>query len=198
MAMEDIKRLLILASFFLLVFLLFFFLFWRPRTGNLERHKADIVSKKTVLLQLKQDIDDWPPSFTHDIMQTYRGDMDRLWNLIPSEEEAAMLLGDIEAQVTAAKLKLLHMARITTAMTTFEFGQASGKGKTQYIRMPYKITLGGDYFGLIKFLRELENAERLVTVTNIVLSAGQEDYPMDADIQFNIFYSKAEVTQVEG
>jgi hypothetical protein len=54
------------------------------------------------------------------------------------------------------------------------------------------MSLGGSYFRLIRFLRDLEGANRLVNVTDIDIHSGRGKYPVDADIQFNIFYSKME------
>ena len=73
---------------------------------------------------------------------------------------------------------------------------ATGAGATRssrYVKVPYKISLGGTYFGLIGFMRRLEDSNRLVTVTNTKVKAGAEGRFVSAEVQFNIFYSRVGV-----
>ena len=59
--------------------------------------------------------------------------------------------------------------------------------------MPYKITLGGSYFGLVRFLRKLEDSRRLVTITDIKVNSTEGERFVEAELQFSIFYSRAGV-----
>jgi Tfp pilus assembly protein PilO len=65
--------------------------------------------------------------------------------------------------------------------------------ESKYVRVPYEIALSGTYSGLVTFLKKLEDSERLVNVASIKMYTGQGRHPVDANIVFNIFYSKVGV-----
>lgn len=191
MAPENVKKLLIIVSSFLVIFLAFFFLFWRPMFSNLRAYQEELSDKEAELARLQRDARDWPRSITRERLDRYEVELGRLLNLIPSEEEVAMLLDEIQTHAEAADLKILALSR-TPVRQTQAVAVEAGK-EPKYVKVPYEISLGGDYFGLIKFLRKLEDSRRLVTVDGIKMSVGQGDDPMDASIQFNIFYSRVGV-----
>jgi Tfp pilus assembly protein PilO len=157
MSPEDIKRLLIIVSTFLLVFLAFFFLFWRPMFSDLRDYQNELADKKAELARLEKDARDWPRSITRDRLDRYEMELTRLLAARPQRTQA-------------------------------EEGQ-----EPKYVKVPYEISVGGNYSGLIRFLRKLEDSRRLVTVDSIKLIVGQGSHLMDANIQFNIFYSKVGV-----
>jgi Tfp pilus assembly protein PilO len=204
MASEDVKRLFVLISFFLFVFLTFFFLFWRPRLTDVRRYQRELRDKQAELIQLERDAQDWPDTITREMLEQYEDKLERLWSLIPSEEEVSVLLDEIQTHAKSANLEILSLARSSTPAGTSSrsarsTATASAKSKkaadepSRYIRVPYKISLGGGYSGLVRFLRRLEDSERLVTVIGMTMRAGQGRHPVDAEIQFNIFYSKVGV-----
>ena len=186
---EDIKRALILVISLLLVFIVFFSVFWRPKVASLKRYQIDFRDKTADLVRLEQDVKNWPAKFTPEAMEKYEGELNRLWELIPPEEEIAFLLEEIRTHAISAKLEIISFAGISNAKTTL----SSTDGNAQYINVPYKISLSGSYFGLVEFLRRLEDSKRLVTVTSIEMYSGRGEHPMDAEIRFNIFYSEVEV-----
>ena len=190
---EDIKKLLVVVLFFVVASIAFFFVFWRPMSTDLRNSQVDLSNQTAKLLQLEQDVKDWPESFSQQTMEQYEVELEQLWNLIPSEEELAMLLDEIETRAKSARLNIISLARVSASKATFEIDQPQTGQKTQYIRIPYEISLGGKYVGLIEFLRKLEDSRRLVTVTGIRIYKGRGVYPVDVEIQFNIFYSKVGV-----
>ncbi len=192
MAPEDVKKLLIVVSSFLVIFFAFFFLFWRPTFADLRVSQKELGDKKAELAQLQQDARDWPKSITRDRLDRYEVELGRLLNLIPSEEEVAMLLDEIQTYAEVANLQILALSRTSVKRRTPTSGTTAGQ-EPKYVKVPYEISLGGSYFGLIKFLRKLEDSGRLVTVDGIKIKIGQGNYSMDADILFNIFYSKVGV-----
>ena len=191
MASEDVKRLLIVVSSFLVVFLAFFFLFWRPMFSDLKEYQEELSNKEAELARLEKDARDWPASITRERLDGYEIELQRLLNLIPSEEEIAMLLDEIQTHARAADLEILALSRVSARKNQRASSTAGEEPK--YVKVPYEISLGGSYFGLIKFLRRLEDSKRLVTVDGIKTNVGQGNYPMDVNIQFNIFYSKVGV-----
>ena len=126
-------------------------------------------------------------------MAQYEGDLEQLWRLIPSEEETAMLLDEIELRAKSERLDIISLSRVPSPRTSYEISQPKAGETTQYVTVPYKLTLGGSYFGLVRFLRNLEDSNRLVNVTNIDIYTGRGRYVLSAEIQFDIFYSKVEV-----
>ena len=204
MSSEDIKRLLILVGFFLIVFLVFFFLFWQPKHAELGQLQVRLRDKEVRLQQLKEEAEDWPDTITRDMLAKYEVQLEHLWSLIPSEEEIAMLLDEIQTQARASNLEIVAMTRTASARGVMNAapaarpgaptpGEGESGGELEYVRVPYEISLGGAYFGLIGFLRRLEDSERLVTVTMIEVQSGLGEHPVNVVVRFNIFYSKAGV-----
>lgn len=202
MAPEDIKKLVILASFFLVIFLAFFLLFWRPSIGKLNRYRSDLKSKEEELIRLEFDAKSWPETITQRKLRQYEYELERLWSLIPSEEKVSMLLHEIRTYAESTNLEVLSLIRSSAGRGTSgtSVRAASRSAKTaeepevpRYTTVPYRISLGGSYSGLVSFLWMLEDSERLVTVTGIRMIAQREKYNLVAEIQFNIFYSEAGV-----
>jgi len=193
----SVKNLLIFVSIFLVFFLAFFFFFWRPTNASLRNYQEELSNKEAELIQLERDAKDWPDSITRDRLKQYESELERLWELIPTKEEVAMLIDEIQTHARACDLQIQSLVRLQdkqpATRTVPGKDQAQPKPEPKYVRVPYKIALGGNYFGLIKFLQRLEDSKRLVTVTGIKVNAGKEDLPMDSEIQFNIYYSKVGV-----
>ena len=199
MASEDVKKIFVLISFFLVVFLAFFFLFWRPRFVDLRGYQKELRDKQAELIRLERDSKDWPDTITREMLKQYEDKLARLWDLIPSEEGVAVLLDEIQAHARSANLEILSLTRNVrtdsrSAANSLKSGNSKAAGEpSRYVRVPYTIHLGGGYAGLVLFLRRLEDSQRLVTVISMKMSAGQAGHPVDAEIKFNIFYSKVGV-----
>jgi len=193
----SIKSMLIFVSVFLVIFLAFFFLFWRPTTASLRNYQTELSDKEAELIQLERDAKDWPDSITRDRLKQYESELERLWELIPTREEVAMLIDEIQTHARACDLQIQSLVRIqerqAPSRTVPGKDQNQPKREPKYVKVPYKIALGGSYFGLIRFLQRLEDSKRLVTVTSIKVNAGKENLPMDSELQFNIYYSKVGV-----
>ncbi len=197
MAPENIKKLLIVVSVFLIVFAAFFFLFWRPEFGKLRTSQIKLKEKQAELMQLEQDARDWPDSITREKLMRYETELAQLWELIPSEEQVSMLLKEIETHAKDSNMEIISLSRDSTNTgPTPRVAPAAGSAAvtgSRYVKVPYRISLGGDYFGLIGFMRRLEDSKRLVTVTNTRVYTGQEGHIVGAEVQFNIFYSRVGV-----
>lgn len=193
----DTKKILILVTIFLVLFLSFFFVFWRPGYSSLRQHQTDLSNKEAELIQLERDAKDWPDSITRGKLGQYENELDRLWELIPTKERVAMLLDEIESLAKASNLEIYSLARIqeqgNRSLRNPAEADPQAKKEPEYVRIPYKISLGGDYSGLLRFLRRLEDSRRLVTVVGIRMAVGQGTRSVDSEIQFNIFYSRVEV-----
>jgi len=193
MASEDVKKLLIVVSVFLIAFVAFFFLFWRPQSNDLATYRSELSKKQMELVQLERDAEDWPDSITREKLGRYEAELTQLWELIPSEEEVSVLLKEVETHAEFSDMKILSLSRESISKNSRSVAGTETSGSPRYIRASYKITLGGNYFGLINFLRKLEDSKRLITVTSAKISNGMAQYLVSAEIQFNIFYSKVGV-----
>ncbi|MFC1713429.1 type 4a pilus biogenesis protein PilO [Candidatus Poribacteria bacterium] len=197
MAPENIKKILIVVSVFLIVFAAFFFLFWRPEFGKLRASQIKLKEKQAELMQLEQDARDWPDSITREKLGRYEAELVQLWELIPSEEQVSMLLKEIETHARDSNMDIISLSRdLTNTGPAPRVAPATGPAAmtgSRYVKVPYRISLGGNYFGLIGFMRRLEDSKRLVTVTNTRVYTGQEGHIVGAEVQFNIFYSRVGV-----
>jgi type IV pilus assembly protein PilO len=123
------------------------------------------------------------------MLDQYEMELERIWALIPTKEEIAILLEEIQTHARASELKIISLSRIPKPRTS----APGAKKEEKYVRVPYKIVLGGSYFGLIRFMRKLEDSRRLVTMTDIKVNSVKGKNYAEAEIQFNIFYSRAGV-----
>lgn len=192
MTSEDVKKLLIVVSIFLIVFAAFFFFFWRTQSNNVAKYRSDLNEKQKELTQLERDAEDWPDSITREKLSRYEEELKQLWALIPSEEEVSMLLKEIETHAKSSDMEILSLSREVTSRSSRPISATGTEAAKppRYVRASYKITLGGNYFGLIRFLRKLEDSTRLVTVSSTRVDTGTLKHLVNAEIQFNIFYSK--------
>lgn len=189
MAPEDVKKLLIIIGSFLVVFLAFFFLFWQPKFGDLKATQSKLRDREAKLARLERDAADWPDTVTKEKLGRYEEELKELFALIPSEEELSALLQEIQDHARASELEIISLVRDPDARSR----RPEPAPGARYARIPYKISVGGNYFGLIKFLRKLEEAQRLVTVTSTRVYNELEGFPAGAEVEFNIFYSRVGV-----
>jgi Tfp pilus assembly protein PilO len=189
MAPEDVKKLLIIIGSFLVVFLGFFFLFWQPKFGDLKDSQNELRDKEAKLARLERDAADWPDTVTKEKLGRYEEELKELFALIPSEEELSALLQAIQDYARASELEIISLVRDPDARDR----RTEPAPGARYARIPYRISVGGSYFGLIRFLRKLEEAQRLVTVTSTRIYNELEGFPAGAEVEFNIFYSRVGV-----
>ena len=189
MAPEYIKKLMIVVSSFLVIFLIFFFFFWRPKFAELRTLQKNLSEKQAELIQLERDAEDWPDSITRERLRRYEEELSQLWELIPSKEEVADLLKDIQSHARNSSLEIISLNRVTTPGRA----QTTAEKESRYVKVPYKLSVGGDYFGLITFLRKLEDSKRLVTIISTKVYTGEGTHSLGAEVQFNVYYSRVGV-----
>ena len=186
---EDIKKLLAVVAGLLFVFAIFFFLLWRPKYSDLGKYQEELSKKEAELIRLERDAADWPDTITQEMLSRYEMELERIWELIPTKEEIAILLEEIQTHARASELEIISLSRIPKTRTV----APEAKKGIKYIRVPYKIALGGSYFGLVRFMRKLEDSRRLVSITDIKVNSVKLKHYAEAEILFNIFYSRAGV-----
>lgn len=189
MAPEDIKKIVIVVCSFLVIFLVFFFFFWRPQYSELKITQEKLSKKQAELIKLERDAEDWPESITRARLRRYEEELMQLWEKVPAKEEISDLLKEIQIHARNSELDILSLSRITVSRTA----NTPEDKETQYVRIPYKISVSGSYFGLVSFLRRLEDSRRLVTITSTRVYTGEGNDPVGAEVEFNVFYSKVGV-----
>ena len=190
---EYSKKLLIYLSCFLVVFAAFFFLFWRPRYSELKRNQEKLSRQEAKLIRLEKDAKDWPKSITREKINRYESELERLWNLIPSGEGVSALLDEIQTHARESNLAIRTLTRVSTKKSPTRNRTQKVQTNARYERVPYKLSVSGSYFGLLQFLKSLEDSKRLISINKIDMRASNGPYLMDADIEFSIFYSKVGV-----
>jgi len=185
----DIKKLLAIVGGLLFVFAVFFFLLWRPKYSDLGLYQEELSKKEAELIRLERDAADWPDTITREMLDRYEMELERIWQLIPTKEEIAILLEEIQTHARASEMEIVALIRVPETRNS----APKTEKESRYVRVPYKITLGGSYFGLVRFLRKLEDSRRLVTITDIKVNSTEGEYFVEAELQFNIFYSRVGV-----
>ena len=189
MAPEEVKKLLVVVSVFLVIFLVFFFFFWRPRYTDLRTYHQRLSEKQVEEDKLKQDAADWPDSITREELNRYSAQLSKVLEKVPEEEEVSEFLKNIQGYAIASGLSIKSLVREPSAPRS----TASKAAESRYARVTYTISVDGDYFSLISFLRELEDSDRLFTVTSTKVTAEPGGQFIGAEVQFDIFYSRVGV-----
>ena len=97
----------------------------------------------------------------------------------------ALLPDDME---TAVFLQEMKAAADRTGMVLCELAPEEAAEENGLLAMPVRVTLQGDYFSLVRFLRVVQNGSRLMQVAAMDV-ASKGDF-LDCRLQFKIFSEK--------
>ena len=97
----------------------------------------------------------------------------------------ALLPDDME---TAVFLQEMKAAADRTGMVLCELAPEEAAEENGLLAMPVRVTLQGDYFSLVRFLRALQNGSRFMQVVAMDV-ASKGDF-LDCRLQFKIFFRK--------
>lgn len=182
---SGLKRVLFYIALYGLVFIAFYFLFWRSSINKIEREDKKIDQIEITLAQTKSYISDWPVTFEKDL-QKAENELKDFLARIPDKEE----IPDILREIHKAKLNIISIENMTPKKE-YKKEPSKKREKGKYDKSIYELKANGNYFDIIKFLRNLETMERLVNIENFNLnsSTGVDD-SVDLNLTFSIFYSK--------
>ena len=97
----------------------------------------------------------------------------------------ALLPDDME---TAVFLQEMKAAADRTGMVLCELAPEEAAEENGLLAMPVRVTLQGDYFSLVRFLRVVQNGSRLMQVAAMDV-ASKGDF-LDCRLRFKIFSEK--------
>lgn len=193
------QKIAILSGIMLLIFVTFYFALWRPGLSELKKYQVDLNKKATELTQLERDAKDWPDTITREMITRYENKLELLWDLIPTEEGLSLLLDEVQKHAIISGLEIISLKRENGAKKKAapELPDESNKGN--YEKASYAIEIRGGYFGLLKFIKSLEESDRLITINGIESQSNSDENPLqwghiiETKVGFNIYYSKAGV-----
>jgi len=160
---------LILIIICVVIFVAFYLVFWSPNINKIKRIQGNIDKKRIDLAQLKKDVESWPKTATRERLEKYAKRLEYLFELVPSKEEVPGLLDRIQEHgLSSANLQFLSLTK------SAKNADNSNIQTTDYFQDSYILMVSGSYFAIVKFLYELERAERLINVDSISLR-GQDD-----------------------
>jgi Tfp pilus assembly protein PilO len=186
------RRILIYAIFWGLIFIAFYFSFWRVSLSKINKESESIIQTQKMLTQMQKYIADWPITAQRELEEAEE-DLEEFLAQIPDEEDIPEVLGKIqEYGVRSSQLDLSSIENITQ-----EEKQANGDGakkqvseEEKYAKSTYQLAANGNYFDVIKFLRNFETMERLVNVEEFSFKSDDGEDNINLDLTFSVFYSK--------
>ena len=103
--------------------------------------------------------------------------LDRLDRIIPPQPQEDILLAELEMLANQNGMELLQVS--------FENYQ----DHKNYVEMPIKIALEGDYFGLLGFLNDFQTSPRAQRIDEVKVGQGNKELPrIRVDISASTFY----------
>jgi len=190
-----LRKLIVFVASWGLVFIAFYFFLWNPSVSSLKKTRKEISFKRKVLAQIKKDVETWPKTVTAEKLKKAEEDLQKLFAKIPPEEDIPGILKHIQYSAATAHLNVMEIASLTREKTKQE-PYREGKEPTgqSYAKVTYKLTANGDFLDVIRFLRGLEKAERLIIIEDLDLERESgEKGSVRAEVTVNLFYTKAEL-----
>ncbi len=162
---------------------IWFFVLWSPQGKNLEKAKADQAAAEQRASQLQVRL-------TH--LQRLEAnahilERDRalLATAIPSTDELDAFILQVNERAAKAGVVFVSVAPQQPSAGAPAPGAAAGAPTSIGLQM--QVT--GDYFAVLRFMEQLRDGPRLVTVDNFSLSKGGEGAQMSATIGGKMFVS---------
>lgn len=190
------RRILFYAIFWGIVFIAFYFFFWRVGLGKIDEESDSIVQIEKMLTQMQKYIADWPITAQREL-QKAEEDLEEFLAQIPNEEDIPEVLRNIqEYGIKSSRLDVSSIENITKEEKESngnETKKQAPEEKEKYAKGTYKLAASGNYFDVIKFLRDFETMERLINVEEFSLKySGDGKDNINLDLTFSVFYSKPE------
>lgn len=148
------------------VFLIFYFVIWSPNISKIRKTQKEINEKRTELALLKTDVESWPKTATREKLEEYEERLQYLFSLVPAKEEVPGLLDRIQEHgLSSRDLQFLSLTKSAKNADNRVNGT-----ENNYFRDSYVLSINSSYFAIVKFIHELEQAERLINIDSISLS----------------------------
>lgn len=160
-----------------------FFALWSPQGKNLEKAKADQVAAEQRASQLQVRLTHLQKVEAN--AHILERDRALLATAIPSIDELDAFILQVNERAARAGVTFVSVAPQQPSAGAPAPGAAAGAPTAIGLQM--QVT--GDYFAVLRFMEQLRDGPRLVTVENFSLSKGGEGAQMSATIGGKMFVS---------
>lgn len=160
-----------------------YFALWSPQGKNLEKAKADQVAAEQRASQLQVRLTHLQKLEAN--AHILERDRALLATAIPSTDELDAFILQVNERAAKAGVTFVSVAPQQPSAGAPAPGAAAGAPTAIGLQM--QVT--GDYFAVLRFMEELRDGPRLVTVDNFSLSKGGEGAQMSATIGGKMFVS---------
>lgn len=175
------KLILIGVGAALLITAVWYFALWSPKGEDLDKAKADLAAQEQRSSELQARLTRLKKLEANaDVLERDRA---LLATALPTADELDRFLLSVNERSARAGVNFVSIAPQQPAGAAGAPGAAPG-GPTP-VGLQMQVT--GDYFAILRFLEQLRDGERLVTVENFSLSKGGEGNQMSASIGGRMF-----------
>jgi len=185
-------RIFIYITFWSIVFIAFYLFFWRGSLNELNKRSNNIDKIEKSLTEIQKYIDDWPITAERELQEAEKN-LEAFFAKIPEQEDIPEILRKIQeygVKNSRLNLKTIENEEKSRGVIS-EKQQPKAEGESgKYAKSTYRLVANGDYFDIIKFLRNLETMERLININDFDLNSASDAESVDVVIIFSIFYSK--------
>lgn len=185
-----LKKVIAFAVFWCLALVVFYFFFWKPRLSSIRKTQNQVFLQQKVLTQIKKDVETWPKTLTAKKLKEAEKELQELFAKIPPEEDIPGILEHIQKYgVMAAQLNIVGITNITEEETKQKPDE--DREDLTYAKLTYKLIADGSFLNVIRFLRGLETAERLIAIEDLKIERGSDEKKnsVHAEVILNLFYS---------
>jgi Tfp pilus assembly protein PilO len=163
----------------LLITAIWYFALWSPKGDDLDTAKADLAAQEQRASELSARLARLKKLEANaDVLERDRA---LLATAIPTADELDAFLLQVNERASRAGVDFVSIAPQQPGGAGAAPGATSGPTP---VGLQMQVT--GDYFAVLRFLEQLRDGERLVTVENFTLSRG-EGGPMSATIGGRMF-----------
>ena len=190
----ELRKVIAFTVFVGLVLTAFYFFFWHPSKNSLKKKQEEINRNERLLAQIKRDVETWPKTKTRENLRKAEEELQELLAKIPEEEDIPGILEHIRKySATAAHLNIVGITNVTGKATKQK--PYEDKDGLTYAKVTYKLAADGSFLDVIRFLRGLEAAERLIVIEDLNIKRGSDERKgsVHAEVTLSLFYSKPEL-----
>ncbi len=181
------KLILIGVGAALLVTAVWYFALWSPQGKKLDEAKAEQAAAEQRSVELQTRLTRLQILERNaDVLERDRA---LLATAIPTADELDDFILAVNERATKSGVSFVSIAPQQPGAA----GAAPGAATAGPTPIGLQIQVTGDYFALLRFLEQLRDGERLVTVENFSLSKGGEGGEMSASIGGRMFIAPAVV-----
>jgi Tfp pilus assembly protein PilO len=176
------KLILIGVGAALLITAVWFFALWSPQGKDLDQAKADKAAAEQRSSELSARLTRLKKLEANaDVLERDRA---VLATAIPTADQLDDFLLQVNDRAAKAGVEFVSIAPQQPGAAGAAPGAAAAAGPTP---VGLQIQVTGDYFAILRFMEQLRDGERLVTVENFSLSKGGEGNQMSASIGGRMF-----------